>query len=274
MPSIKYLFLLLATVTVISCNSSVKSNIKASHSGETVLKFDTTYKVIHVSVALCDNKYQGIVPVPAVIGNGQDPDNNLYWGNAYGVKTFFKRSAEWKLIKAQKLDNVRLERLIFRHVKQKYYLVADAYDGQYIKKCIVNFLNSSNGRLADTLKVESNTIGIDGNAKLRAYIGHNGLMDFQLADTYASVDSKKRDCIVLACKSRQYFGYYLRSANINPLVWTTGLMCPEAYTLHDAINGYIKGETNENVRTRAALAYDKYQKSGIDFAKALLVTGR
>src|SRR5688572_22804615 len=30
-------------------------------------------QVIHIFVALCDNKYQGIVPVPAKIGNGQDP---------------------------------------------------------------------------------------------------------------------------------------------------------------------------------------------------------
>ena len=37
-------------------------------------------KTIHVLVALCDNKYQKIVPVPQAIGNGQDPKNNLYWG--------------------------------------------------------------------------------------------------------------------------------------------------------------------------------------------------
>ncbi|MBS1655648.1 MAG: hypothetical protein JSU05_12430, partial [Bacteroidetes bacterium] len=45
--------------------------------------FDTTIKTIHVFVALCDNKYQGIVPVPAKIGNGQDPANNLYWGCSF-----------------------------------------------------------------------------------------------------------------------------------------------------------------------------------------------
>ena len=35
-------------------------------------------KTIHVFVALCDNENQGIVKVPAVIGNGQDARNNLY----------------------------------------------------------------------------------------------------------------------------------------------------------------------------------------------------
>ena len=43
--------------------------------------------VVHVVVALCDNEHQGIVPVPATLGNGQDPRNNLYWGALYGVRT-------------------------------------------------------------------------------------------------------------------------------------------------------------------------------------------
>ena len=55
-------------------------------------------KVIHVLVALCDNENQGIVPVPAHLGDGADPNKNLYWGAAYGVKTFFSKSANWEKI--------------------------------------------------------------------------------------------------------------------------------------------------------------------------------
>ncbi len=57
---------------------------------------------VHVFVALADNEHQGIVPVPARLGNGDDPDHNLYWGSAYGVKTFFARSVEWSLIELQR----------------------------------------------------------------------------------------------------------------------------------------------------------------------------
>lgn len=92
-----------------------------------VVFIDSTFKTIHVFVALCDNKYQGIVPVPAKIGNGQDPDNNLYWGCAFGIKTFFSKSAEWKKVKIQKIDSVLLERIIFKHVSKNWYLIADAY---------------------------------------------------------------------------------------------------------------------------------------------------
>ena len=73
-------------------------------------------KTIHVLVALCDNKNQGIVPVPAATGNGQNPKNNLYWGCAHGVKTFFKKQKDWKL--TQTVENPGeniLERVIFHH---------------------------------------------------------------------------------------------------------------------------------------------------------------
>ncbi|MGZ5013499.1 MAG: hypothetical protein ACXV7E_05720, partial [Methylobacter sp.] len=46
---------------------------------------------ISVIVSLVDNVSQGIEPVPAKIGNGDDPRNNLYWGAAYGVKTFLSK---------------------------------------------------------------------------------------------------------------------------------------------------------------------------------------
>ncbi|GAB2701328.1 hypothetical protein GCM10027037_28130 [Mucilaginibacter koreensis] len=238
-----------------------------------ILPFDTAYKTIHVLVALCDNKYQGIVPVPTKIGNGQNPETNLYWGNGYGVYTYFKHSKDWQFVSTQKSGGQVLERAIFKHRKQKFYLVADAYDGRYIKNCIISFLNSSTGKIKDTLKVTKHTLGIYGNANLLAYIGHNGLMDFELNDEYQSTDGRTRNCIVLACYSKKYFGYYARKAGINPLLWTTNLMCPEAYTLHDAITDYINKGNNDSVRNSAVTAYNRYQKCGINVAKGLLVSG-
>jgi hypothetical protein len=35
-------------------------------------------------------------------------------------------------------------------------------------------------------------IGIDGNAQLLAYIGHDGLMDFKLPDKFKNADGKTR----------------------------------------------------------------------------------
>ena len=264
-----------------SCNEKAKaiadtSNLDERQAISTELNpipFDTTFKTIHIFVALCDNKYQGIVPVPPKIGNGQDPNNNLYWGCGFGIRTFFKNSKEWKLVKTQTLDSIKLERLIFKHTTKNYYLVAEAYNGQYIEQCTKDFLNASCGKSKDVIQLDNTTIGIAGNSHLLAYIGHDGLMDFQLSETFQNTDNRKRDVIILACYSKNYFAPHLNQANVNPLVWTTGLMAPEAYTVHDAISGYVNNETNESIRTRAALAYSKYQKCSEKAARNLLVAG-
>ncbi len=224
-------------------------------------------------VALCDNKYQGIVKVPKGIGNGQDPNTNLYWGCGYGMRTYFKKSADWKEVKRKKVDNIRLERIVFKHKTKDYYLVADAYDGQYIKNCTIDFLNSCSGGKKDTLMIGKTILGLNGNAKLVAYVGHNGLMDFSLPNTFQNKDDKQRDAMIIGCASKQYFAPYLKSAKANPLVWSTHLMSAEAYTLHDAVSKYVNGGEAAAVREAAANAYNKYQKCGIKGARRLLVTG-
>ena len=227
---------------------------------------------IHVFVALCDNKYQGIVPVGAKIGNGQDPDNNLYWGCNNGVRTYFKKSKEWQYISSNKPGGILLERIIFKHRIKNYYLVADAYDGKYIKKCTIDFLNNCAGKTKEILTVGNVMLNI-GDANLVAYIGHNGLMDFKLPAIFSNSDAIRRKAIILACISKGYFTPYLVQAKTQPLLWTTGLMAPEAYTLHDAITGYINSESDESIRTRGANAYAKFQKCSVRAAKNLLITG-
>ena len=50
-------------------------------------------------------------------------------------------------------------------------------------------------------------------------------------------------------------------------------MAPEAYTIYEAVNGYLKKEDNEKIRERGAEAYSKYQKCSKKAARNLLVTG-
>jgi len=237
-----------------------------------ITTFDKDTKTIHILVALCDNENQGIVPVPERMGNGQDPNNNLYWGAAYGMKTYFKRSEEWKLLSLRKPNDTILERAIYKHETKNYYLVADAYDGRYIKNTTEQFLKSCYGMVKDTVKIGDRTLGIAGNSKMLGYIGHDGLMEFEITTPLKKADELERNVIILACVSKEYFAPYLAKANVNPLVWTTNLMAPEAYTIHDGLSGYVRGETNNQIRLRAAKAYAKYQKCGLKGAKRLLVS--
>lgn len=231
-------------------------------------------RYIHVLVALCDNDNQGIVPVPSKIGNGQDPANNLYWGCCFGVKTFMKKQADWKLIKQIENPTKQIyERLIFKHRDSSVYMVADAYNGAEIKQTVADFLDYSSGRQKLFIKLDSLTIQACGNADLICYVGHDGLMDFTLNNYPTRSDSKKREVIILACASKNYFYNHLKRTGAYPLLWTTHLMCPEAYTLDTAIDSWIIHDAPDITREKAAQTYNQYQKCGIMGARNLLVTG-
>jgi len=87
------------------------------------------------------------------------------------------------------------------------------------------------------------------------------------------MQTEKKGILLFWLVCKRFFAPHLRWAKVNPIVWTSNLMCPEAYTIHDAIAGHIAGENNEKIRTRAVKAYNKYQKCGKKGARNLLVTG-
>jgi hypothetical protein len=101
----------------------------------------------------------------------------------------------------------------------------------------------------------------------------DGLMDFQLEQTFFGETAEKRQAIVLACASNAFFGPGLRSTGAQPLLWTTGLMAPEAYTLKAALDGSIAGQTDEQIRQLAAASYAKYQQISLTAAQRLFATG-
>ncbi len=235
-------------------------------------------KVIHVVVALCDNRYQGIAPVPAKIGNGQDPFNNLYWGAAYGVKTFMKKQPQWQLTNTidKPVDPI-LERLIFKHKTKNVYLIADAYDGQYIKDATQDFLDFSAGVHSKNIPLNKQALAAGGDAGLVVYIGHNLLMESftsgkpQIPSVCATTKASngKREAAVFACQSKRYFTDSLKQVGIRPLITTTTNMAPEAYTLAALVDGWVNNKSPEQTQEAIAQAYHKYQKSGINAARKL-----
>ncbi len=225
---------------------------------------------IHVFVALCDNEHQGIVPVPQKLGNGDDPNNNLYWGALYGTKTFLKKSKNWKLVATEKKPTEEiLERIIFKHAATRTYLVADAYRGRKIGNAVEDFLNAAAGNDPETLTLGETQVRIAGGSDLVVYVGHNGLMDFSVEQTRQKKPGDARDAIVLACKSKPYFQPRLEKLGCRAVLLTTGFMAPEAYTLEAAVEGWIASENAEQIRGRAARAYDKHQKCGLKAAGRL-----
>lgn len=211
-----------------------------------VLAADGTERSVGVFVALCDNKHQGIVPVPAKIGNGDNPEENLYWGCSEGLKGHFDRSSKWKLVtKVDRPDGDILRTRTYRHRTRKATLHALAYRGRAIQKCIADFENAVYTRKYD----------------LVVYIGHNGLMDFNLPEPKTSEPSKKRPaCIALCCKSAPYFRSRIQSMGAQPILLTTQLMYPGSFIVHDVIEEWLKGASLRAIRNCAARSYARNQK--------------
>lgn len=231
-------------------------------------------RYVHIIVALADNKSQGIVPIPELIGNGDDPRNNLYWGALYGFKTQFKKNKNWKLLSAKKdLDNHILERVLFYNKKYNTYLIGDAYKGSSIKEATQDFLIASSSSQSEPLLFKEKAIKTYGEADLVGYIGHNGLMDFVIKKEAIPVINKEgNDAIILACQSRLLFTNWLAYTGAKSILLTTGNMAPEAYTLEAALEGWMKKQPNSHIKELAAKAYSKYQKTGIKGARRLFFT--
>lgn len=272
------LYFSMFSITLTSCASTntaraLPANV-SNNEPQTAAAINTL-PVIHVFVALADNVNQGIVPVSASLGNGDNAATNLYWGAAFGIKTFFaKKNKDWELISVT--PNPRagiLERCIFKHRRQTLLMVADAYQGKEISQTTVDFLEAAAGKPGERLKAGEVEFHTGGSADLVAYIGHNGLMDFKLSSHPKRRDDRQRRAIILACASKSYFSPALQQSGATPLLWTTNLMAPEAYVLSAAIDGWMKKESDEQVRLRAADAYHKYQNCGVKAARGLFATG-
>jgi hypothetical protein len=216
-------------------------------------------KTIRVFVALADNR-QGIAPVPAKIGNGDDPENNLYWGCDDGLKVYFSRSASrWKRVGIQKHPSQGvLERLTFQHKTRDYTLIADAYQGTQIRRAINDYCYAS-------------VVGPKGKLALAAYIGHNGLMNFPAPELPLTRATSQIPTIALACASDGYFTKLLGSHGAIPLLMTTQLMYPGAFILHDALESWFSGGSKEQIRLAAARAYAKNQHISVKSASGVFV---
>lgn len=234
--------------------------------------------IAHVIVALCDNQYQGIVPVPKAIGNGDDANNNLYWGAGYGVKTFFKRSANWKTIPIEKSDNQKvLDQAIFKRELMRNgknvtaYVFAEAWRGREIAAATEQFLKISNGVYHQTVKTDQTEIAVGSHAHIIAYVGHNGLMDFYSPELQKNPEDKlARSAVILACKSHDYFKDLIHSPT-SLLLTTRNFMAPEAYSLEAAISSWFENSDHTGTVTAAVKAYAKYQKISEKSARTVFV---
>ena len=192
----------------------------------------------------------------AKIGNGLDPANNLYWGCSDGLAKYFQRSKKWKLLSTEKpKDSPILVTLTFQHQATKAKLIAHAYRGDRMEKCLEDFFTQCRE---------------GGKDDLAAFLGHNGLMDTQPEiPAPAAADDEASQAIVLGCLTDSYFPKHLKSLNTRPVLMTRSLMYPGSFLLHDAVEVWLKNGTPSQMREAAAKAYGKNQKISTKAARTI-----
>jgi len=215
---------------------------------------------ISVIVSLVDNESQGIVPVPAKIGNGDDPHNNLYWGAAYGVKTFLSKANGWRNLGCEKdINDTIMERCQFAW-KDNLTVTADAYRGSRIDQAMLDFMQQA---------------ATPPNAAMRemvVFIGHDGLMDEQnqpIIERFPKHAGHDKQAVVLACMSEEFFSEHLLAAGAKPVVTTYSFMAPEAYVLEAVARGFANQASETELRSSASAAYAKYQRISAKAGKSV-----
>ncbi len=231
---------------------------------------------VHIFVPLCDNDNQGIIPTSKSLGDGLNLKTNLYWGAGYGIKTHFKRKKDWKLVFQQyDTDSNILEKVVFYKTfsnTAKVYLIADGYRGDRMEECLNDYLNSLAGIKKDSLSINNEQIGIQSNADLLIFNGHNGLMDVDV-DLVYNKDGVFRDAAVISCVSYEYFTDYLKCLKSYPLVTSVSFLPPEAYVAEGIINSWALMKTNEQIRLAAGDAMYHVHKRNQKAMRAMFKTG-
>jgi len=219
-------------------------------------------KQARIIVSLADNANQGIVPIKASLGNGQNPGNNLYWGALYGAKTHFKRMKGWT-VKSANSDNASvLDSFMLSNVASpSSKILVEAWDGAQQKQAVKSYFQDlrNDGSLND----------------LVCFVGHNALMDLFLANVPALKSTRDanivrgRKGVVIACQSSPYFEPHHDALGVESYVMTWGLMAPEAYVLEGILTPWLKGEGSNAARAGAAMQYARYRKISVCSANRL-----
>ena len=216
-------------------------------------------KQVAVFVALCDNEYQGIEPVPAKIGNGQDASANLYWGCSDALPKVMRASARWgRPVYYKEYDGrpeAVLEAVVCTNSDKTATVYAFAYRGDCIRECMLDFEAAIAASQYDFV----------------AYIGHNGLMDEELAEPEPAVSHS--DVAVLCCMSDEWFTERVHRLGARPVLMTRQFMYPAGKVLTEALDAWLKSPSScRAIRDAAARAYANNQGISVKAATGVFTS--
>ena len=230
--------------------------------------------VAEVHVPLCDNS---IIPCGnAKLGDGNNPDTNLYWSTTPGFGAWFtRRGSGWKRVLHQRGDatgnadvvavDVYRRTIVApaswrkRGAPAKFELdvVIHGWRGTSIDKALAAYASDvSNGAARSLVLDDKSTLAAGGAAQLVAWVGHNRLMD---VERYAWPTAAKtvKGTIAIACHTAAYMETEVSGSTRVPLLMTRDFLFANAAPLEATVLAFASGGTYARMRIEAATAYAK-----------------
>ena len=233
--------------------------------------------VVEVHVPLCDSS---IIPCGnARLGDGDNPETNLYWSTSPGFGRWFaRRGSGWTRVLEQTAGETDDKDVLAVHVyrrvvaapsswkkrgapsKLEIDIVIHGWRGTAIDRALAAYAADVSGQGARTLTLgDGSKLDAGGAAQIVAWVGHNRLMDVD-AYTWPEAGSATKGTIAIACHTAAYMEDNVPAATRVPLLMTRDFLFANAAPLEAAVLAFARGGDYATIRVDAATAYAGVRK--------------
>ncbi|HUS28941.1 MAG TPA: hypothetical protein VMZ53_10530 [Kofleriaceae bacterium] len=237
--------------------------------------------VVEVHVPLCDNEFTRCGN--AKLGDGDNPETNLYWSTTPGLGVWFARKAGgWQRVfhatdGKDTGDKDVLELHVYRRTittsaawrklgAPKSYevdLVVHGWRGSAIDRALAAYASDVSGEGTRTITLANKTeIAAGGAARIVAFVGHNRLMDLDKFE-WPKPGADIKGTIAIACHTKSYMKEDVPAASRVPLLMTNDFLFSNAAPLEAAVLAFARGGGYAAIRKDAATAYAGVQKRDV-----------
>ncbi len=213
---------------------------------------------------------QGIVPIREKKASGLDPQRNLYWGSKTGIKGALILDPNWIYVKSQANPSLHiLERCIFKRKDADVFIVADAWNGKKTKDTVHSFIHHVFSDEKQRIKVrvgeENYKLDIGPSASAVAFLGHH--RNAPLAPESSPKMEIEKDVFLLSTSDFEPISSWLDHVGIKHLFLSRPMTGPHGKIIIAIVEGWMRGDSKNQLRMRAAVVHSKLNRCGIDVAK-------
>lgn len=233
--------------------------------------------VVEVHVPLCDNTI--IACGNAKLGDGDNPETNLYWSTTPGFGSWFARKhSGWKRVLKLREGETGDKDILALHVYRRSVkapaawkkrgappsieidIVVHGWRGSAIDRALAAYAAEISGQSTRTIKLaDGTTLEAGGAAQIVAWVGHNRLMDIE-PFTWPAPGTKAKGTIAIACHTAAYMEENVPSATRVPLLMTRDFLFANAAPLEATVLAFAAGGSYAKIRLAAATAYAGVRK--------------